>query len=133
MTRQRRSREAGFTLMGLIVAITILGVAFMGMGSVIPRLFQATTQTEVDFLTLTAIEDRMQLILMDPRYEQLAALYDGREDAVTHLPGVERETEIVRTIQDMGNGRSLDFTTITVTTQLPPFPPMSRTVTRGAP
>lgn len=130
-TRPAPSRR-GFALVELIVALTILAVVFLGFAGILPAMLQASSRAQVDFLTLNAVEDRMALVLTDPRYGELEDLYAELEDEIPHLPGYLRITEIERTVDTLATGRVLDLTQVTVRVQGPQPPRVvERTVTVG--
>ncbi|HWV58730.1 MAG TPA: prepilin-type N-terminal cleavage/methylation domain-containing protein [Longimicrobiales bacterium] len=124
----------GFTLIEVVVAVLLVGIALLGMGAAVPTLIRTAGDSEISFLTLNAVEDRLQLILLDPRYAQLDSLYDDVVEDVPYLPGFERTTSIERTVTATENGRILDVTRITVTVDSEIHPlVVSRTVARAAP
>lgn len=129
------SARAGFTLVELIVAITILALAVGGLAAAIPGLLRGTAAARVDYLTLSAVEDRLQTIAVDPRYADLDSLYDGTESEVAFLPGFERTTDVDRSIVvDAESGRTIDRTLVTVTLESDQHPrTVSRSLLRGAP
>lgn len=134
MTSKRdRSGRLGFTLIEIMVAISLLAIAFLGLGAVVPNMIGSLSRAEVEFLTLNAVEDRLELVLMDPRYTKLDSLYTEASTAVDGLPGARRSTNLSRTVTEVDN-RTMDVTRITVTV-VQSFPPrtVSRTVLVGAP
>jgi prepilin-type N-terminal cleavage/methylation domain-containing protein len=131
--RSRASGRGGFALVELIVALTILAVVFLGFAGILPAMLQASSRAQVDFLTLNAVEDRMGLVLTDPRYGQLEDLYAELEDDIPWLPdGYLRITDIERTVDTLPSGRILDLTRVTVRVQgTQPPRIVERTVTVG--
>lgn len=129
-----RGRSGGFTLVELVVSLVIMGTMLLGVGAVIPRMLHETTRSGVDFLSLSAVEDRIAMIQMDPRYTRLDSIYAGVEATLPNLPGFERRTEIDRTVEEQLDGRTLDFTEVSViVVGDAPARVVGRTVIVGAP
>jgi prepilin-type N-terminal cleavage/methylation domain-containing protein len=128
------SDRRGFTLVELIVAMSLLAITFLGMGSVVPALMSSTSRSEIDFLTLNAVEDRLDMILMDPRYTLLDSIYSEESVDIGTFARATRTTSLSRQVTTMPDGRTLDFTTVTVFVEAPnPSRSVSRNLIIGAP
>lgn len=127
-----KDRE-GFTLIETIFALVILSVGILGMTSMTGRLLTTAASAEERALALQAIEDRISLIAIDPRYAELDSLYEQSEAAVAGLPGYTRTTVITRTTTTVSGGGIIDLTSITVTVEGRFLDsPLSRTLKVGA-
>ncbi|MEQ1856333.1 MAG: type II secretion system protein [Longimicrobiales bacterium] len=126
--------ESGFTLVEICIAIVILSAAILGLGSSTSRLLQPTNDAELEFVALSAVDDRLSAIRLDPRYGAvLDSVYDMTE-ANNPLTGMSRVTTITRTQTAMSGGKVLDFQTIVVTVSGGRLAtPVSRTLIMGAP
>lgn len=130
----RPAPRGGFTLIEVVVSLVLISLVVLGMGAALPTMVRTTTRSGIDFLTLNAVEDRLQLVLIDPRYFQLDSLYDGAVEEVPYLPGFERVTRISRNLTVNENGRTTDVTYITVTVSSELHErAVTRTVARAAP
>lgn len=109
--------RGGFTLIELLVGTSLLAIAFLGLGAVVPNLVSSMARSEVDFLGANAVDDRLEMILMDPRYPLLDSIYRESGVPVPYLPGGSRTTQVTRVVNQVAGGRTLDQTTITVTVE----------------
>jgi prepilin-type N-terminal cleavage/methylation domain-containing protein len=112
MLTQRRD---GFTLVEICIAIVILTVGILGLGASTSRLLNPMNQAELEFLALEAVEDRLSVMRLDPRYGLLDSIYGGTETNLPGLTGLSRVTTLTRTQTNMPAGGVLDFKTIVVT------------------
>ena len=81
----------GFTLIEMMVAISILSTAILGMGASAGYMLQAASEAGAKAEALQAVEGRISQIVMDPRYAALDSLYGGTE---TDLPGLEGHVRV---------------------------------------
>jgi prepilin-type N-terminal cleavage/methylation domain-containing protein len=104
--------SAGFTLVEVIVALTIFMVGVLGLGGTGVSLIRNAVELETREIALQAIGDRLTTISVDPRYEALDSLYDGTENDV--LGRFTRTTTVARTQTAITGGGTLDFITVSV-------------------
>jgi prepilin-type N-terminal cleavage/methylation domain-containing protein len=110
----------GFTLVEMIVAITILAAAILALSTSSSSLARVALETETRALALQACEDRIAEIRLHPIYPQLDSLYSENGSGVVGLEGFSRNTEITRIIREgEREGKFIDFTRITVTVNGP--------------
>jgi prepilin-type N-terminal cleavage/methylation domain-containing protein len=127
-------RQDGFTLIEVCIAIVILTVAILGLGSSTARMLSPVGNAELEFAALQAVEDRLSEMRLDPRYGLLDSIYGGTETGLPALTGMSRATTVTRTQNVLANGNTLDFQTIVVTVAGGNLPePVSRTLIMGAP
>lgn len=123
----------GFTLIEVTVALVILAVGILAISASATRLGRASMYAGSDAAALQAVNDRLSYVLMHPNYAALDSLFSGSESGVP-ATGFARETEISRHIEDGEDGKTIDFTEITVTVDGPGMAsPITRTQTVGAP
>ena len=123
--------QRGFTLIELIVAAGVLIMVVLGMATTTVRFVRTVAESDWRATAIELAEDRIQLIAMDPDYEQLEAKYVGTEANFPTLEGVTRETFIVHI---GGAGETEDFKRITVTVRGPGLvDPVKRSLTVGVP
>ncbi len=123
--------QRGFTLIELIVAVGLLVLVVLGMATTTVRLVRLVAESDWRATAIELAEDRVQLIAMDPDYEQLEAKYAGTESGFPTLDGVTRETVIVHV---GGLRQTEDFKRITVTVRVPGLEdPVMRSLTLAAP
>jgi type IV pilus modification protein PilV len=128
----RRSRdEGGFTLIEVIIAMTILVVVILAMATAAGQFVRMTAQSEAQTVATQLAEERFATMLMDPSYDDLETNYEGTESTIPDRPGFTRVTDIT---QVGGAGQAQDFKRITVTVNGPGLTaPVVRTTTVAAP
>lgn len=109
-----RNRE-GFTLIEITIAIVILTTAVLGIAASTGRMIQPAAEAELEFRALQAVEDRLALISLDPRYQILDSLYDATETGLPGLDSLTRKTEVTRMRQSVQGAGTWDRTEIVVT------------------
>ena len=123
-------RRAGFTLIEIMIAVVILGIAALSLMRVTSRMIHSVTDDRTRTLASASADARIAEVRAWPTYATLEAKYAGTE-ADTPIPGLIRITTIVRT---GGTGQPNDFKRVTVTvsgTQLTSS--VTRTVTIAPP
>jgi len=127
-----RAARGGFTLVEVIVAMTILSVAVLGLASSATRLTTSSASAELRALALEAAEDRLARVRLDPRYGGLDTLYAGVEVDLLGIDGMTRTTAVDHVQQS--SPHPLDYKRITVTVSGPMLaPPISRLLVIAAP
>ncbi len=125
--------EGGFTLIEIVIAISILSVAVLGIASSTARMLIPATVAELEFQALQSVESRMALIRLEPRYTLLDSLYEGTTTNMPGLTDVTRTTAVTRKQVDLGGGKMWDYTEVVVTMSGGRLPSdISRKVTIGA-
>lgn len=126
------SREAGFTLVEVVVALVILSTAVLGLASSAAQLTTAAASAEIRALAQVAVDDRLARVRLDPRYASLDSLYAGAESDLFEVPGLRRTTTVTRITQD--EGRPVDYTLVTIVVTGPSITsPISRRIVVAAP
>lgn len=126
-------KRAGFTLIEVIVALTILAVAVLGISASAGRLAQLTMGAESRALAMQSVNDRISLIQIAQDYAALDSVYTKTESN-TPQTGLTRATDVVRTQTTNPGGQVTDYTTVTVTVSGPKVvPSISRSMIVGAP
>jgi Tfp pilus assembly protein PilV len=113
-TRQT-GKAAGFTLIEITIAILILTAAVLGIASSTGKMIAPALSAETNFQALQAVEDRLSLIRMEPRYGKLDSLFAGTQTGLPGITGATRTTTVTRTRTTLTGGKVLDYTTIVVT------------------
>jgi prepilin-type N-terminal cleavage/methylation domain-containing protein len=125
-----RRRSDGFTLVEVVVALLLLSVAVLGMGTTASRMATTAAAAEWAALALESVEDRIVEIRMDPRYTALDSIYAGTESDVLGS-GSSRVTTVTH---ETGGSPAVDFKTIAVTVTVPQFDTkVSRKIVVAAP
>ena len=120
--------ERGFTMIEVLMAVTILALVVLGMATVTGSFIRTVSDTDYETVALQLAEDRIEEIRMDPQYGQLAN-YQGTETGFATLAGFTRETTVTQI-----TGAGGDYTKITVEVAGPGLTiPISRSITVGAP
>lgn len=126
--------DEGFTLIEITIAIVILTTAVLGIAASTGRMIQPAAEAELEFKALQAVEDRLALVGMDPRYPILDSLYEATETGLPGLDSLTRVTEVTRLRQTLAGGGTWDRTEIMVTVSGGDLSSaVSRTLYLGAP
>jgi len=123
------NRERGFTLIEVILALSILLVVMMMLASTTGRALHTAATTQSQQTAIQLAMDKIDQVRNDPNYVGLAA-YAGTDTTFTGLPGFRRVTTVVQT---GGQNQRDDYKKITVVVTGPGITPVSRTVTVAAP
>lgn len=123
-------REAGFTLIEIMIALTILLVVIVGLVSTTGRTTNVAATSERQNVAIEMVHDRLDRVRIDPNYAGLDTTYGVTETSFPTLPGFQRVTTIVRFTSS-----SNDYKKVTVTVTGPGLPAagVSRTITVAAP
>ncbi|MDZ4674985.1 MAG: prepilin-type N-terminal cleavage/methylation domain-containing protein [Gemmatimonadota bacterium] len=106
----RRGSRAGFTLIEVVIAVTILGIVALGLMSATARLTRGVTDDRVRTAAAASADAQIALVRSWPVYATLDATYAGTLSN-TPLPGLSRATTVVRT---GGVGQTNDYKRVTV-------------------
>jgi prepilin-type N-terminal cleavage/methylation domain-containing protein len=123
--------ERGFTLVEVILALTILLVVLVGLATTTGKTVHIVATSDRQEAAMQLVTDRISVLQMNPNYAALDSLYVGTESVFPTLPGFTRVTSIVRV---GGLGQPNDYKKVTVTVSGPGLvAPVARTVTVAAP
>ncbi len=123
----------GFTLVEVLLALVLLGFTVMGFQAATGEIIHYAVQSDREAVALQLVEDRLDLIRLDPTYPGLDTRYEHAGVALPDYPGLTRKTQIVRIYHEETTG-VLDFTTITVTVSGASLrEPVTRTIVVAAP
>lgn len=106
----RRSRR-GFTLIEVMIAVVILGIAALSLMKVTSKMIRSVTDDRTRTLASASADARIAEVRAWPTYSTLETKYAGTE-ADTPVAGLTRVTTIVRT---GGTGQPNDYKKVTVT------------------
>lgn len=130
----RKARQRGFTMVEVTIALVILSVAVLGMAASAGVLGRYSADAEVRALAMQAVQDRISLVKVDPRYGELETLYAGSESDLPGLDGFTRTTTVTQVQQTVTGGGTLDYKVVSVVvTGARLTQPLSRRFTVGAP
>ena len=126
--------EQGFTLLEVIVALTLIVGGLLGLGVTTGSILQRSRAVEIEDLALQAVQDRLEIVRLHPGYVDLDSLFSGSEILTDDLADYTRTTMVERVIAPMPGNRVVDFTEISVEVSGPGLPaPVGRTAIVGAP
>lgn len=132
LTPTRRG-ERGVTLIEVIIAMVILTVVLLGMGSFAVRFTRTVQQSDARTVAVNLAAQRISEVRSSPNYSGMEASYNGTEATIAGFTGFSRTTQIVRT----GGPRptfTQDYKTITVSVVAPGITqPIKKTVVIAAP
>jgi len=127
-------RQNGFSLIEVVVALTLLGLVILGFAATTANLARAADQSGDRLVAVELLQGRVREVTMDPDYDNLESNYEGEEKDIPGFPGYRRITSITRVTQTQANGRQLDYQRVMVTVEGPGLrAPISRTITIAAP
>jgi len=112
--RGRRRGRAGFTLVEVVVAMLILGIALLGMALFVSRMAHSTTDSRLLGTADELAADRIETIKTSTSYATLGADFQGTE---TSIPGGDYAGFTRQTIIKHVGGSpsdSVDYTVVTV-------------------
>ena len=135
--RDARSRRpdgrGGFTIIEILLALLLLSFMVMGFQAATGEIIAYAARSDREVVAVQLVEDRLDLIRLDPEYDRLESRYDGVDSTLVDYPDLVRTTEVVRTRQQQSTGQ-LDYVTVTVTVSGASLRgPVARTVVIGAP
>jgi len=127
--KNRLKNRRGFSLVEIVVALTILMVVMLALITLTGRTMHTAVLADREQAALQLVTDRTDQVLTDPRYAALDSLYAGTETSFATLSGLSRTTTISTVTASNNNYKKI---TVTVSgTGL--TAPISRTVTVAAP
>jgi type II secretion system protein I len=129
-TTTGRAPTAGFTLIEVMIAITILGILTLSLLSANGRMVGTVARDRVQAQAAEAADAQIAQVRLWPDYGTLETQFSG---TTNNFPatGWTRVTTITRT---GGSGQANDFKRVTVTVTAPGLKtPVSRSVTIAAP
>jgi prepilin-type N-terminal cleavage/methylation domain-containing protein len=126
---RRRRTDEGFTLIEIIMAVTILSGVVLMMAAPASKFLSTTAKSQRRIAASAAADAQIALVRMYPNYDSLRVKFDSTRNNVP-FPGFTRSTSVVRTAAG-GNG---DVTRVVVTINGPGLAtPIKRTATIAAP
>jgi type II secretion system protein I len=127
---RHRARRNGFTLVEVMLAISILGLATMGLMSATGRMIRTVSDDRVRTIASAAADARIALIRQWPTYATIDSAFEATE-AATPETGWTRTTVVERV---GGPADDEDYKRITVTVTGPGLPqPARRSISLAAP
>jgi prepilin-type N-terminal cleavage/methylation domain-containing protein len=128
--RARVRRRRGFTLIEVMIALTLLAFVALGLSTAVAPLMHTATLSRVRTQANEVAAAQIAQVQTWPTYATLEANFAGTVSNFPE-PGWTRTTTIVRT---GGAGQTNDFKRVTVTVTVPSLPsPVVRTITVAAP
>lgn len=127
--RARGRKAEGFTLIEVIMAVTILSAVTLMMAAPASRFLSVTAKSQRRIAASAAADAQIALVRMYPNYDSLRIKFDSTRSNVPYT-GFTRVTSVVRT----GTGTTGDITRVVVTVNGPGLSsPIKRTATIAAP
>ena len=114
MTRHSRSRRAGFTLIEIILALSIMAGSLLGMAVFVRNFTKATTDTTVRTLANDLVNARIEQVKGWRVYSTLVSTFNATTETwpnTNTYTGFTRNTYAVRT----NTANAADYITVTVT------------------
>lgn len=128
-----RVARHGFTVVEVLLALLLLSFTVLGFQAATSEIIHYAAQSDRQALAVQAVEDRLDLVRLDPEYDELESRYSETATALAGYPGLERTTRAVRTQARQPTG-VLDYVTVTITVEGAGLrTPVSRTIVVAAP
>ena len=125
--------ERGVTLIEVIIAMVILTVVLLAMGSFAVNFTRGVRQSDARTIAVNLADQRLSEIRSSPNYSALETTYNATEATISGFTGYARTTQIVRT----GGPRPTytnDYKTVTVSVKMPgTTTPLKKTIVVAAP
>jgi prepilin-type N-terminal cleavage/methylation domain-containing protein len=123
------ARRDGFTLVEVVMAMSILLIVMLTLITMTARTVHVSTTSEREQVAIQLVSDRTDEIRTNPNYAGLDSLYEGTETNLSNVVGFTRTTNIVQTTSG-----GHDFKKVTVTVTGPGLAtPVARTIVVAAP
>jgi len=127
--RARGRKGEGFTLIEVIMAVTILSSVTLMMAAPASRFLSVTARSQRRIAASTVADAQIALVRMYPNYDSLRIKFDSTRSNIP-FTGYTRVTSVVRTAA----GALGDITRVVVTVNGPGLSsPIKRTATIAAP
>lgn len=119
----------GFTIVEVVVALTILMVVMLALITMTGRTMRVSVTSDREQAAMQLVTDRTDLIAADPDYGGLDTLYEATETNFPTLAGFVRTTIVTHVLDTIQN-----YKKITVTVSGPGLTnTLSRTIVVAAP
>ena len=128
-----RADQDGFTIVEIVLALVLLSFVVLGFQAATGEIIHSAARSDRQTVAVQLVENRLDLIQLDPEYEGLEARYSETEAAIPGYTGLTRTTTIDRTEVTQETG-VLDYLTITVEVTGTGLPePVTRTTVVATP
>jgi prepilin-type N-terminal cleavage/methylation domain-containing protein len=127
--RAHAGSDQGFTLMEVIMAVTILSTVTLMMAAPASKFLSTTAKSQRRIAASAAADAQIALVRMYPNYDSLRVKFDSTKTNFP-FPGFTRTTQVIRS----NAGANGDVTRAVVTITGPGLTtPIKRTATIAAP
>ena len=124
----------GYSMIEMTISMLLLTGAILGMGTNAGRMTTTAQSVTVRSEALQYVEDRIDLITVDPRYVQLDSIYAGTEIGLPGGDSFVRTITVNHILHPVVDGGTIDYKEITVWVTSPRLPGgLSRTAVVAAP
>lgn len=97
------NNQNGFTLVEVMIALVILAVVMLGVAGTTGAVLLQAAEDERETTAVQLVHDRIEVVLTDPDYDDLADKYAGSENGLPGAPDMTRVTIITpMTVPDEG-------------------------------
>lgn len=127
--RARARNRGGFTLIEVVMAVTILSAITLMMAAPASKFMSTTAKSQRRIAASAAADAQIALVRAYPTYDRLTIAFDSTRTNVP-FPGFTRQTRVIRT----GPNTTADVTRVVVTVTGPGLvTPIKRTATIAVP
>jgi prepilin-type N-terminal cleavage/methylation domain-containing protein len=127
--RRTSHRREGFTLIEVLIALTILSAIVLMMAAPASKFLSVTAKSQLRVAATTVADAQIASVRVYPNYDSLVIKYDSTRSNIP-FPGYTRQTRVIRS----GTGTTGDVTRVVVTVTGPGLAtPIKRYATIAAP
>lgn len=117
MTRARMHDRKGMTLVEVLVALTILSVVMLGLGTFTTNFARTVSETGIKSTASDLVADRLEVVKSGSRYDLIESQFQGTEPSIPGYAGFSRRTMILHVGGSPAD--SVDYKVVTVEVTAP--------------
>ena len=117
MTRRRTTDRKGMTLVEVLVALTILSVVMLGLGTFNTNFARTVSEAGIKSTASDLVADRLEVVKSGSRYDLIESNFQGSESSIPGHGGFARRTMVLHVGGSPAD--SVDYKVVTVEVTAP--------------
>ena len=117
MTRARGFTRKGMTLVEVLVALTILSVVMLGLGTFTTNFARTVSEAGIKSTASDLVADRLEVVKSGSRYDLIESNFQGAESSIPGYAGFSRRTMVLHV--GGAPADSVDYKVVTVEVTAP--------------
>ena len=117
MTRERTAQPKGMTLVEVLVALTILSVVMLGLGTFTTNFARTVSESGIKSTASDLVADRLEVVKSGSRYDLIESNFQGTESSIPGHGGFSRRTMVLHVGGTPAD--SVDYKVVTVEVTAP--------------